>query len=172
MTDPRAELAVQAANGVPGEGTWYVTLDDRVVVAVVQPSKEIPGETWISRAWDPQMGCFLGGGGQDALDAALAVVEDWLWRRANVGKVRQAVNGDSREKRPHRARLAVYEAICDQQPFRGLIEAKIDAVTERGRDAEEKLAAAPATEDDYDARVLGPSIAIEDDFGSDEDDFG
>lgn len=101
---PRAELAVAAPQGMPGEGSWYVHLDGGLcVVAVVQPSKDIPGETWIARAWHGRLETFLGGGGCDPLDAALAVLEDHRWRVAHPGQVRVAINGDSRATRPHRA---------------------------------------------------------------------
>lgn len=121
MSDhPRAWLVEAAPNGAPGEGDWWVLLDDgQPIRTIIQPSKDIPGESWISRAWHPGLAAHLGGGGTDALDAALAVIEDWRWRRASGGRPRVAMTGDSREKREHRARWieAYYPAPIDEDGF-------------------------------------------------------
>lgn len=100
---PLARLFVQSDGGVDGEGSWLVTVGEAKLVAVVQPWKDIPGEKWIARAWHPGLGTFLGGGGQDACDAALAVVEDYYWVIGNQGKPRVAISYDPNVPRRHRA---------------------------------------------------------------------
>lgn len=163
---PLARLFVQSDGGVDGEGSWIVTVGEAKLVAVVQPWKDIPGETWISRAWHPGLGTFLGGGGQDPCDAALAVVEDYYWVIGNQGKPRVAITYDPNVPRRHRA-----DAI--DQPFCGGVAQKVctSAEVQGGNGMRQEH----RTSRPVDAGGTGqPPPPFDDDaFGGDDDDaFG